>query len=81
MRTSESEFRYRLARDLKEKGLGPLAAFLVRANWPLATIYANILMGAEPFLAAAGFEARPFYETLNDREALNELLQDLEEEA
>ena len=81
MRSSESEFRYRLARDLKEKGLGPLAAFLVRANWPLATIYAHILMGAEPFLAVAGYEAKPLYETLNDREALAELLEELEREA
>ena len=48
-----SEFGVRLAQDLKERGLGPLAAFLVRANWPLATIYANIVMGAEPFLAMA----------------------------
>ena len=76
-----SEFGLRLARDLKERGLGSLAAFLVRANWPLATIYANIVMGAEPFLAVAGYEAKPLYETLNDREALAELLEELEREA
>ena len=75
-----SEFGVRLAQDLKVRGLGPLAAFLVRANWPLAAIYANIVMGAEPFLAMAGYEAKPLYETLNDREALARLLEELERE-
>ena len=67
-----------LSIDLKSRGLGPLAAFLIRANWPMATIYANVLMGLEPFIQMTGNEARPYYELLNDRAALSELLLALE---
>lgn len=77
---SAAEYGVRLAEDLKSRGLGPLAAFLVRANWPLATIYANVVMGAEPFAKLAGYNVAPLYEMLNDRDALRAALAKLEEE-
>jgi len=73
-----NSYMERWAAQLQEKGVGPLAAFLLRAHLPLTGILAHSVMFSEPFLKLLNFHPQPLYEFLNDRDAVRKFIHTLE---
>lgn len=76
--SSLNSYMERWAAQLQKKGVGPLAAFLLRAHLPLTGVLAHGVMFSEPFLKLFNFHPQPLYEFLNDRDAVREFIHTLE---
>ena len=64
--------------QIQSRGAGPLAVFLLRAHLPLTGFMAHALMFGEPFLKMFNVQSRPLYELFNDRDAVQTLINTLE---
>lgn len=78
MDTDTHTYEDRIAKQLGARGVGPLAAFLLRAHLPVTGFLAHAVMFGEPFLDVCNINAEPLREVLQDRAAVRRLIYKLE---
>lgn len=63
---------------IHDMGVGPFAAFMLRAHLPLTGVMAHAVMFGEPFMKMFNVDAKPVYQLLNDRDAVKEFIHSIE---
>jgi hypothetical protein len=78
MNADTHSFEESIAKQLGQRGVGPLAAFLLRMHLPVTGLLAHAVMFGEPFLDVCNINATPLREVLQDRDAVQRLILKLE---